>query len=95
MRKEVREMIEPLGGFILVHVATPLEDLRGARPQGPLRQGARRDPQAVHRHLRSLRGRRPTPRSSIDTTEVSPEEAAQQILLYLEKEGYVGGKAGA
>ena len=24
-RKEVREMIEPLGGFILVHVATPIE----------------------------------------------------------------------
>ena len=32
---------------------------------------------------------------SIDTTEVSPEEAAQQVLLHLEKEGYVGGQAGA
>ena len=37
--------------------------LRGARPQGPLRQGARRDPQGVHRHLRSLRDAEPTPRS--------------------------------
>jgi sulfate adenylyltransferase len=27
----------------------------------------------------------------IDTTVLSPEEAAQEILLYLEREGYVGG----
>ncbi len=27
----------------------------------------------------------------IDTTNLSPEEAAQEILLYLEREGYVGG----
>ena len=26
----------------------------------------------------------------IDTTDVTPEEAAQQILLYLEKEGFIG-----
>ena len=55
-RKDVRAMIEPAGGFILVHVATPLEVCEDARPQGPLRQGAGRDPQGVHRHLRSLRG---------------------------------------
>ena len=83
-------MIEPGGGFVLVHVADPDRGLRGARPQGPLRQGPRRHPQGVHRHLRPLRGagRR---RLVIDTTELSPEEAAQEILLYLEREGYVGG----
>ena len=27
---------------------------------------------------------------SIDTSEVSPEEAAQQIILHLEREGYIG-----
>jgi hypothetical protein len=26
----------------------------------------------------------------IDTTEITPAEAAQQILLYLESEGFVG-----
>jgi sulfate adenylyltransferase len=29
----------------------------------------------------------------IDTTNTTPEEAAQEILLYLEKQGYVGGAA--
>ncbi|MCK7582495.1 MAG: adenylyl-sulfate kinase [Chromatiales bacterium] len=54
-RREVREMIAPLGGFIEVHVATPLEICEAARPQGALRQGARRHHQGVHRHQRSLR----------------------------------------
>ena len=40
--------------------AGPRRDLargvRAARPQGPLRQGAGRDHQGVHRHLRPLRG---------------------------------------
>ncbi len=30
------------------------------------------------------------PAVRIDTTDVSPEEAAQQIFLHLEKEGYIG-----
>ncbi|MDP7693195.1 MAG: adenylyl-sulfate kinase, partial [Vicinamibacterales bacterium] len=29
----------------------------------------------------------------IDTTTLTAEEAAQQIILHLEKEGYVAGKA--
>jgi sulfate adenylyltransferase len=28
----------------------------------------------------------------IDTTDITPEEAAQQILLHLEKKGYIGGR---
>ena len=27
----------------------------------------------------------------IDTTDITPEEAAQEIILHLEKEGYVSG----
>ena len=27
----------------------------------------------------------------IDTTDILPDEAAQEIILYLEKEGYIGG----
>jgi hypothetical protein len=27
----------------------------------------------------------------IDTTELEPDEAANQVLLYLERLGYVGG----
>ena len=29
---------------------------------------------------------------AIDTTSISPEEGAQQILLYLEKQGYIGSE---
>ena len=29
----------------------------------------------------------------LNTAEMSPEEAAQEIMLYLEKEGYVGEAA--
>ena len=31
---------------------------------------------------------------TIDTTNVTPEEAAQQVLLHLEKEGYIGAESG-
>ena len=55
LAKHVRGLIEPLGGFILVHVATSHRSMRAARPQRPVRQGARRHPEGVHRHFRSLR----------------------------------------
>jgi sulfate adenylyltransferase len=29
------------------------------------------------------------PEITIDTTEVSPDEAAQEVLLYLEEQGYI------
>ena len=31
----------------------------------------------------------------IDTTELTPEEAAQEVLLHLEREGYIGANGGA
>jgi sulfate adenylyltransferase len=34
VRKEVRSMIEPLGGFILVHISTPLEVCEHRDPKG-------------------------------------------------------------
>ena len=62
IRRQVRELVEATGGFIEVHVATPVEHLREARPQGALRQGSRRLAEQLHRHQRSLRGAdRPRP----------------------------------
>ena len=29
----------------------------------------------------------------IDTTDIGPDEAANQIILYLESQGYIGGAA--
>ena len=55
VRKEVRSMVQPLGGFMLIHVDTPLEVCEERDPQGAVRQGARRHHQGVHRHLGSVR----------------------------------------
>ena len=55
VRKQVRAMIAPLGGFMIVHVAHVARGVRAAGPQGALRQGPRRDYQGVHRDLRPVR----------------------------------------
>ena len=51
--------------------------------------GARRHDQGVHRHLRSVRGadRR---RIAHQHRGAKPEEAAQEIVLHLEREGFIG-----
>jgi sulfate adenylyltransferase len=94
VRQDVREMIEPLGGFILVHIATPI-DVCESRDRKGLYAKARA---GLIESFTGISDPYETPVKAevvIDTSEVSPEEAAQQVLLHLEKEGYVGGKAGA
>jgi sulfate adenylyltransferase len=87
-RAEVRKMIEQYGGFIEVHVATPLEvcekrDRKGmyAKARAGLIKGFTGidDPYEPPE----------SPEVRIDTTNLTPEEAAQEIILFLEKEGYV------
>jgi sulfate adenylyltransferase len=89
IRQEVRSMIEPAGGFVLVHVATPLEvceqrDRKGLYAKaraGILKQFTGiSDPYEVPVQ----------PEVSIDTTEVSAEQAADRILEYLAAQGYLG-----
>ena len=46
------------GEFIEVFVDTPLARRRGARPEGPLREGAPRRAQELHRHRLALRAAR-------------------------------------
>ncbi len=92
VRREVRHMIESGGGFVLVHVATAL-DVCEERDRKGLYAKARAglipeftgisDPYEVPADAEL----------SIDTAEMTPEEAAQEILLYLEREGYVGPSA--
>ena len=65
-RRELRESVEAAGGFVEVYVSTPARDLRGPRPQGPLREGPGGSHRGLHRHRRPLRGagERPTSRST-------------------------------
>ncbi len=88
VRKEVRHMIEPLGGFIMIHVSTPIEVCE------------RRDRKGMYAKARAGLIKEFTGISDpyeqpleaevvIDTTEVSPEEAAQEIILHLERQGFI------
>jgi sulfate adenylyltransferase len=87
-RRAVREMIEERGAFIEVHVATPLDVCEGRDRKG-LYAKARKglipeftgisDPYEVPERAEL----------TIDTANVSPMEAAQEIYLYLLKEGYI------
>jgi sulfate adenylyltransferase len=89
VRKEVRSMIEPVGGFVLVHIATPLEVCEERDRKG-LYAKARA---GIVKEFTGISDPYETPEDAelvIDTSAFSPEEAAQEILLFLEREGYVG-----
>jgi sulfate adenylyltransferase len=89
VRKEVRAMVEPGGGFVLVHIATPIETCEERDRKG-LYAKARA---GLIKEFTGISDPYEEPTDAdlvIDTTQLSPEEAAQEILLYLEREGYVG-----
>jgi sulfate adenylyltransferase len=89
VRKDNRAMIEPLGGFVLVHVATPIEVCEQRDRKG-LYAKARA---GIIKEFTGISDPYEEPEDAdvvIDTTDITPEEAAQLIILHLEKEGYVG-----
>ncbi|HEX6221259.1 MAG TPA: bifunctional sulfate adenylyltransferase/adenylylsulfate kinase [Acidimicrobiia bacterium] len=92
-RKAVREIIEPGGGFVLVHVATPLEVCEERDRKG-LYAKARA---GLIEEFTGISDPYEEPADAelvIDTTDTQPDEAANQIILYLERLGYVGGDGG-
>jgi sulfate adenylyltransferase len=94
VRKEVRDGIQPLGGFVLIHVDTPIEVCEQRDRKG-LYAKARA---GIIKEFTGISDPYENPEDAdvvIDTTELSPEQAAQQILLHLEREGYVGAEGGA
>jgi sulfate adenylyltransferase len=94
VRKEVRRMVEEGGGFLLVHIATPIEVCEGRDRKG-LYAKARA---GIVKEFTGISDPYETPTDAevtIDTTEVTPDEAAQQIILHLEREGYIGAEAEA
>ncbi|NOQ46753.1 MAG: bifunctional sulfate adenylyltransferase/adenylylsulfate kinase [Desulfobulbaceae bacterium] len=87
-RQANRELISRYGGYIEVHVATPLEvceqrDRKGlyAKARKGLVKGVTgvSDPYIVPEN----------PELSIDTSEMTPAEVVQEIFLYLEEQGYI------
>lgn len=88
-RRSVRQMVEETGGgFIEVHIATPLEECERRDRKGlyaKARAGLIKnftgidDPYEVPEN----------PELRIDTTDCTPDEAAQQVILKLEHMGYI------
>ena len=88
-RKEVRRMIEPRGGFVLIHVATPIEVCEERDRKG-LYAKARA---GILKEFTGISDPYEAPADAdlvIDTTTATPAEAAQQIVLHLEREGFIG-----
>ena len=81
-------MIEPLGGFVLVHLSTPLEVCEQRDRKG-LYAKARA---GIVQQFTGISDPYEPPGDAevvIDTTEVSPEEAAEAVLRHLRHEGYI------
>ena len=87
-RSEIRKTIEAYGGFIEVHVSTPIEvcekrDRKGmyAKARAGLIKGYTGvdDPYETPQN----------PEVSIDTSNITPVEAARQIILVLQKKGFI------
>jgi len=89
VRKQVREMIEPFGGFVLVYVATPIETCEQRDRKG-LYAKARA---GIIKEFTGISDPYEAPEKAevvINTAELSPEEAAQEIILHLEQQGFIG-----
>ena len=87
-RMEIRNAIESYGGFIEVHVSTPIKvcetrDRKGmyAKARAGLIKGFTGvdDPYEIPK----------SPEVRIDTSDLTPDEAAQEILLFLGQKGYI------
>ena len=92
VRKHNRALIESVGGYQLVHVATPL-DVCEQRDRKGLYAKARA---GIIKEFTGISDPYEEPDDAdvvIDTTELTAEEAAQRILLHLEKEGFIGVNA--
>jgi sulfate adenylyltransferase len=93
-RKDVRGMIEPVGGFNLVHVATPIE-ICEERDRKGLYAKARA---GILKEFTGISDPYEEPTDAevvIDTTQFSPEEAANQVMIHLERLGYLAANGGA
>jgi sulfate adenylyltransferase len=88
IRRQVRDMIEPVGGFVLVHVATPLEVCE-ARDRKGLYAKARAGVLPQFTGVSDPYEGPADAALTFDTSHVSAEAAANAIIEYLQREGYV------
>ena len=88
LRRQVREMIQERGGFVEVHIATPLEvceqrDRKGLYARA--RSGEIKEFTGISDPYEPPEG----PELRLDTIECTPDEAAHRVLLKLEALGFI------
>ncbi|MFP4477092.1 MAG: bifunctional sulfate adenylyltransferase/adenylylsulfate kinase [Desulfatibacillaceae bacterium] len=87
-RLQNRELISRNGGYVEVYLSTPLSVCESRDRKGmyaKCRAGLIKGYTGVDAPYEEPR----EPELVVDTSELTPEEAAQQILLYLAEEGYI------
>ena len=88
IRRDVRQMIEPHGGFILVYVATSLDECERRDRKG-LYAKARA---GILKQFTGISDPYEEPKDAsivIQTEKTTPEAAAEQVVEYLRTEGYL------
>ena len=88
MRRQVRETIEQYGDFIEIHVSTPLEVCEQRDRKG-LYAKARKGIIPEFTGISDPYEEPENPELRINTAELEPMQAVQQIYLYLVNEGYI------
>ncbi len=94
VRTHNRDLISPYGDYILVHVSTPLEVCEQRDRKG-LYAKARA---GVIKEFTGISDPYEEPTDAditIDTTDISPDEAANTIMLHLERLGLIAGARAA
>jgi sulfate adenylyltransferase len=87
-RREIRKAIETYGGFIEVHVATPIDECESRDRKGmyaKARAGLIKGFTGVDDPYEEPQ----SPEVVIDTSHLTPDEAAQEVLLVMGQKGYI------
>lgn len=87
-RREIRAQIEIHGGFIEVHVATPL-GICEQRDRKGMYAKARAGMIKGYTGIDDPYEEPVSPEVAIDTTDISPNEAAREVLLVLSQKGFI------
>tara|TARA_B100002052_G_scaffold79082_1_gene72116 strand:+ start:4201 stop:5874 length:1674 start_codon:yes stop_codon:yes gene_type:complete len=87
-RKQNKDLISEYGNYVEVHVSTPLSTCERRDTKGlyaMARQGKIKGFTGIDDPYEEPKN----PSLSIDTTDITEEEAIQKVMLYLEKEGFI------
>jgi sulfate adenylyltransferase len=88
VRQRVRKAVDPWGGFVLVHVATPLEVCEQRDRKGMYAKARA----GLIKEFTGISDPYEVPADAdvvVDTSRLTPEEGVREVLLFLEREGYI------